>query len=617
MERYNSAGGRKQINALDVIVGRVSGSLMCVFSSLFCFRLINICLVGYMTFFLCVGALAQDPCSRVAGKWKCRICGYLNKSDAKYCLRDHANLEEQRSHFRKDLAPLFEISPKRVDRGDSAILSWYTSCSDHVVIEPGVGEVSPYGTIRISPSDSTIYRIHIDSEWADWMAMPNPLSLQVIPLMPEVDFRLWPAHIWAGDSVALAWKSRNSSSLVIEPSLIKVELSGQRIISNIQQNTNFRIEATGESGVTTVKQANLLVGQIPEPPPMADPPRYQMLFEQAVPSIFFPVNEPIPGRQLNAILSSETVSALDRFIAFLNQYPSIHFRIIGMAWENGISDRKPDSKLQQSLMVRRRDNIADYFLQRRIAVERIARTGDGTLKDVSFGTKLKGRTPNEPVPGVIFEFMGTPPEINAEIFPTKIFAGEAAYLIWNTRNAEQVFVDPKIGQTELRGRVRVMPDHDSKYLVSARNAYSLTSNVFLNLNVLPAPDHEPILSAEKEIWPPPEVNDVFFGYRSASLSPEARKLLSQTAGWLTNMRNRQFRITLNGGSDTTEPIALARQRAEACRRFLIDEGIAFARLTIGKSRPSSINIFDSIANARAWRAMQRRVQLIVERPQRS
>jgi len=572
-----------------------------------------LCLATLAALVLCATAAAQGPCARVPGKWRCRACGYLNQANATYCLRDRANLDEQRRRFRNELTPLLKLSPKRIERGDSAVLNWFTSCTSRVVIEPDVGEVASYGSIRVRPAVSSTYRIRVESEWIDWMLPPPPVTVEVLPPLPEVDLRLWPTHIWAGDSVFLAWKSKNASSLTIEPGALHVSAAGQTDISGLQQTTGFKLEAMGEGTPLVVKQASVQVRQMPEPPPMANPPPYRALFEQAAPSVFFTTGEPSPRRQAGAFLSPATVSALDRFSAFLNQYSAIHLRIVGMAWEGGTSDRQRDSRLQQSLMVRRRDAVADYLLQRRVALERMTRVGSGTLREISLGSQLKGRAPTEPVPGVVFEFTGTHPELRAEVIPTQISAGETAYIVWNTRNAEQVWIDPRIGQAQLRGRVRVAPDANANYLLSARNSYGLVDSVSLSLAVLPAPDHEPVLSADREPWPPADLSDIFFAPRSSSLSPVASKLLGRAAAWLVQARNRLLRVTLTGYTDGTEGPTLGRQRAEACRRSLIEEGVASTRLIVVPPKGPSFDEFDRVTNAGAWRSMNRRVQLSVQR----
>jgi len=576
-------------------------------------RLCSLCVIVFAVLLLSPSTAAQEPCTRVPGKWRCRTCGWLNPANATYCLRDRANLDEQRRRFRSELVPLLKVSPKRIGRGDSAVVSWYTSCASRVLIEPDVGEVAPYGSIRVHPAASTTYSIRIESDWSDWMVAPSPLTLEVVVPPPEGDLRLWPAHIWTGDSVFLAWRGRNASGFVIEPGPLHVKAIGQTEIFGIQQNTTFRLSTIGEDAPAVLAQSSVEVRQPPEPPPMADSPPYQELFDQAAPEVFFWPSEPSPERRFTAVLPPAAAPALDRLVAFLNQYTAIHFRVVGMAWEFGPSDRRHDARLQQMLMSRRRDCVADYLLQRGIALERMTRSGSSTLRALSLDSSFKNRATAQPVAGVVFEFAGVPPTIRAEVVPSKITAGEAAYIVWNSRNAEQLRLDPRVGQAEPSGRTRLAPDRDSNYLISARNSYGLTSSLPLSLVVSSAPSHEPVLPPEHEPWPPAEVNDIFFALRSSALSSQAHQLVARAAAWLLAARNRYLRVVITGYTDGTEAPILALQRAEACRRALIDEGAVSSLLISGFSKRPAFYEFEQAANPVAWRAMNRRVQLRVER----
>jgi len=52
-----------------------------------------------------------------------------------------------------------QASQTFIQRGDSATLSWSSTDATELILTPGVGRVSPEGSTRVSPADSTTYTI--------------------------------------------------------------------------------------------------------------------------------------------------------------------------------------------------------------------------------------------------------------------------------------------------------------------------------------------------------------------------------------------------------------------------------------------------------------------------
>lgn len=55
---------------------------------------------------------------------------------------------------------LFAAEPSTIERGESAMLRWKVDRASGATLEPGIGTVSPEGSRRVFPSDSTTYRLH-------------------------------------------------------------------------------------------------------------------------------------------------------------------------------------------------------------------------------------------------------------------------------------------------------------------------------------------------------------------------------------------------------------------------------------------------------------------------
>jgi hypothetical protein len=53
----------------------------------------------------------------------------------------------------------FSSSPEVIGPGDASILSWEVSGGSNITIEPGIGVVSSNGSLSVSPSQTTIYKL--------------------------------------------------------------------------------------------------------------------------------------------------------------------------------------------------------------------------------------------------------------------------------------------------------------------------------------------------------------------------------------------------------------------------------------------------------------------------
>lgn len=97
-----------------------------------------------------------------------------------------------------------------------------------------------------------------------------------------------------------------------------------------------------------------------------------------------------------------------------------------------------------------------------------------------------------------------------------------------------------------------------------------------------------------------EVQDrVFFGYDSAELSDEARKILDVQARWLND--NPKIEITIEGHCDergTREyNIALGEKRAISAKKYLEKQGVDSSRIktiSYGKEKPAYFGTSESI-----------------------
>ena len=53
----------------------------------------------------------------------------------------------------------FDAGPEIIVPGGSSVLNWDVSGADNITIEPGIGPVSSNGSISVSPSETTTYKL--------------------------------------------------------------------------------------------------------------------------------------------------------------------------------------------------------------------------------------------------------------------------------------------------------------------------------------------------------------------------------------------------------------------------------------------------------------------------
>lgn len=182
----------------------------------------------------------------------------------------------------------FDASPNSIKSGESAVLNWHVSGASNVTIEPDIGTVEPTGTLNVSPSDTTSYKLTAsngdkeDVSYCTVTVEENPLSPEenitsaeenVIPpaenlptqeeetpseKLPSEDFpsedspsiasfNADPDVIAEGESSNLIWSVSEATEVVIEPGIGTVGLSGSQQVFP-EETTNYTLTATNSAG---------------------------------------------------------------------------------------------------------------------------------------------------------------------------------------------------------------------------------------------------------------------------------------------------------------------------------------------------------------------------------
>ena len=145
-------------------------------------------------------------------------------------------------------------TPESIVKGDSSILSWTSANVDSVVLDNGIGEAPPTGSLVVRPAGTTTYAATASNESGTATAS---VAITVLEPQPEVSLSAEPSEIEQGESATLSWISKYTETLTIEPEIGTVEPNGSISISPIQ-TTTYTITATGSGGDAS-SQATVMV----------------------------------------------------------------------------------------------------------------------------------------------------------------------------------------------------------------------------------------------------------------------------------------------------------------------------------------------------------------------
>lgn len=198
----------------------------------------------------------------------------------------------------------FDASPNSVKPGESAVLNWHVSGASNVNIEPDIGTVEPAGTLNVSPSTTTSYKLTASNSNKEDVAYctvtveENPLppkenmtseeekvstpaenlpaseekpSSENLPSegLPSIaSFNADPDVIAKGESSNLIWSVSDATEVVIEPGIGTAGLTGsQRIFP--EETTTYTLTATNRAG--SVSATKVVHVEEPSTPPSSEP----------------------------------------------------------------------------------------------------------------------------------------------------------------------------------------------------------------------------------------------------------------------------------------------------------------------------------------------------------
>jgi peptidoglycan-associated lipoprotein len=209
-----------------------------------------------------------------------------------------------------------------------------------------------------------------------------------------------------------------------------------------------------------------------------------------------------------------------------------------------------------------------------------------------------------------------PPTATLTADPVAIDLGQSVVLNWRTTAADQVSIDG-IGNVPVNGTQTVSPSSSTNFHLVATNAGGTTdANVRVTVRVPTVPtapgDTSDIGDMGSDAVFHSKVQDIFFGYDSFDLSPEAQANITAAAAFLS--AHPAIKVLIGGYCDDRGSaeynITLGENRANAAKTALVAAGVPASRIRVvsyGKEKQ-----FCTEENESCWQ-QNRRDQFTIDR----
>jgi hypothetical protein len=156
----------------------------------------------------------------------------------------------------------FDAGPEIIEPGETSILSWEVSGANNVTIEPGLGAVNSNGSVSVSPSETTTYKLIASGNGKEKVAMCTVTVEEQDLLISSFDAS--PDSIRSGESAVLNWHVSGVSNVIIEPDIGTVKPAGTL---NVSPSTTTSYKLTASNGdKEDVAYCTVTVEESPLPP---------------------------------------------------------------------------------------------------------------------------------------------------------------------------------------------------------------------------------------------------------------------------------------------------------------------------------------------------------------
>ncbi|WP_051309765.1 putative Ig domain-containing protein [Desulfogranum japonicum] len=369
--------------------------------------------------------------------------------------------------------------PTTMKVGDSATLTWTSTRASSCSISPDIGPVSLNGSMTVTPTKPTTYRLTTQGPGGTHTSYAN-----VGFVYPMADLKASATTITQGETVKLTWIYANATTSVIDQGIGEVELGGERTVAPTT-TTTYKMTASGPGGTVT---DSVTITVIPSDQP---------------PIVHLSVS---PGNILagNSTVLSWDSSYADQIIiepdiglvdtaGSITVFPgnTTAYTVTATGPGGTIIERMIVTVIHPSPALTLTVEPAGIS-----AGESAVLSWESTGADTVTFNQGIGTVPSQGSltvsPEVTTQFTATAnglggsvshnisvtvdhpdPVIHFDISPLSLQLGETATLSWNTENAETVAIRPNIGDVQLDGTIEVTPTNDTTYYITATGVDSV------------------------------------------------------------------------------------------------------------------------------------------------
>ncbi|MDA2913012.1 peptidoglycan-associated lipoprotein Pal [Acidobacteriia bacterium AH_259_A11_L15] len=183
------------------------------------------------------------------------------------------------------------------------------------------------------------------------------------------------------------------------------------------------------------------------------------------------------------------------------------------------------------------------------------------------------------------------PTVTLRAVPSVIERGQSTTLSWNSTNATELRIEPRVGSVGPQGSTSAQPQRSTTYTVVAEGPGGRAeASTRVTVNVPPPPPPREVRRIPLREAFEKRARDAFFDFDKSNIRPDGRIALTQTAELLREYP--EARVLIEGHCDergTTEyNIGLGSDRTNAAKQFLVSLGITAERIetvSYGKEKP--------------------------------
>ncbi len=151
--------------------------------------------------------------------------------------------------FAAPVVTAFEASSPTIISGQDVTLQWDVGSATSVSISPGIGTVSSAGTKKISPAETTTYKLTADSRFGG--SVSREITITVTGKPPAINsFVASPSAIYFGQQSTLSWNVAQATSVSIQPEVGAVSSTGSKVVSP-GATTRYILSAANANGNST------------------------------------------------------------------------------------------------------------------------------------------------------------------------------------------------------------------------------------------------------------------------------------------------------------------------------------------------------------------------------